>query len=388
MSAAPVPCAGSEHSIPHWSNLMKSLLTPPRSATLFIIGCLLLTGCQSSGSKWAWWNPISKTPEDVSIAARTAPALPSDTATPLVEGTEPSSATQVASDTAQPVGGEAPAFQVASADAPSSTPEEEAAKIAASPTIAKAPSFPAAKTSPEIQSTPSTPPPATQIAASGGPYDPNGYQPEVKTTVAPAKQPANRYAALDNRYGESTPGANPVKTPPIAVQPAPSSRYRYGEDRYAQSAPPASSPGFVPTQPKVASTPPPTAPAVQPGYQASETTPITPVTPQVNVAAQPTTNSIAETLPAAPPEPESATIGTLPKQSVNGAQPINSVAASSEKNPTGETAVQPIRIATAPGQYRPAGTGTYRPSISIATRPEQEAPATTEESPPAGTQLR
>ncbi len=283
----------------------------------------LATGCQSGGSKWAWWNPMSRSAADTSLVARTAPALPSDSATPLIEGIEAPVATAVASTIAPALPASATATPLAStppampkrtlpptSSIASATPAQEAAKIRAVPQM----SAPAAQpyVAPGKTMTPA------DAYAAAGPYDPNAYQPTAPAQVksdAPAS--TGRYGGLGDRYASvaSNTAANTVAeavpnfSTPAASPASPSTEDRYGMGgRYASASTAAST----------AATPSATHPAV--------------------VGTPPPATSVYSTASAVP-----------------------TTAPASERSE--------IRLTSLPGEYRPGGTGTYKSGVSIATRP-------------------
>lgn len=369
---------------------------------LSLVAAIGAAGCKSGGgSRWAW-NPWSKSAgEEAAALAESAPKLPSDGATPLIEGIDKPKDAAVAiatpAKTPPAMAGMAPTIS---------------AVAAATPAIDKpAPSSPnwspyPTSSSPAAPTTPPTAPVAAVASntAGGSPYDPNGYQP--KAPAQPVSQPTDRYG-IGNRYAAATTTPPTVDTKPFgdlppATQTPPTSAVgsRYG----APTAPttPAASPfGSVASASTPESSTPPapggdvnsrypsTAPL--PTTTASATTPkpaasAAPAYPTANAyptaSPYPTADSqsstpIAQTSATASPYPvasgqpatasypvASSSLGTIPAGSVYGA-------ATTPVEPAAEEQGSVVRLTSAPGQYRPGGTSTYQPAVSVASRPEE-----------------
>lgn len=403
---------------------MKTTVLRPVAITFLAIAPVAMsTGCKSSNtSRWAW-NPWSKSANEQAAAlAESSPKLPSDGATPLIEGLDAGKKTAVAVAT------------------PSQTPPAMAGLqktmetvAAATPVIQKpAPSspnwtpYPTATSGTGAGTTPK--PPTTAVASAptstANPYDPNGYKPAEPVQVASNTDDryglGDRYAATptagdSNPFGELPPmeskpasnltgdryGASPstaavaaasASSPPETSPGYPSTGTRYpstdaspSESEVAQTANPVESSRYPVTTPSLSAPPEQVATSVS-------TPPATPAYPSTNPAATaatetpepavaqatspyPTTQATAvqsETTPTYPVA-SSPVLGTLPTDSVYGAKtsPVEPAVASTPANES-----PAIRLTTLPGEYRPGGTSTYQPSVSVATRPEEsETPA-------------
>lgn len=330
------------------------------------------TGCKSAGgSKWAW-NPWSKPQLDAATAlAGSSPKLPTDGATPQVEGLEiakPATAAiaTVKTQTPPAIGGMAPAFD---------------AVAAAVPTIGKPAPEPAWKPYPTGQAAAPTKAaaPAPTAVASGGPYDPNGYKPSAPAAVSSAAG-GDRYAAAPS----STPGFDPsvfADMPPVKTATETADRYgnRYAAaqqnasataDRYASQARGASNTAQTDAVAAVAGAMGQPAAQVAAGSQATSL-PAPTAYPSTPIAA-----ATAATVPAYPVAQsstgsrygaESATVGTLPPSTSVYAsqQPITPIEPATATEPTTGSQGSVVRLTTLPGEYRPGGTSTY-PSATTA----------------------
>lgn len=354
------------------------------------------TGCKSAGgSKWAW-NPWSKPKLDAATAlAGSAPKLPSDGATPLVEGSataKPATAAIATTKTQTPpaIGGMAPAFDavakaVPTINKPAPEPNWKPYSTAAAPA-----------TTATAAATPK--PPTTAVASAGGPYDPNGYKPSKPAAAAPtSRYGEDRYAAAPSSTPAFDPGAF-ADLPPVqaakettgrygdryaaatnqATQNASSAADRYAtaaieavqgvsqdaaaaDDRYAsaataktqQATEAASSmiekPAAALAQATSLPTPPayPTTPAVS--------------APTPSVASYPIASASAGGGSAV----AKSTVGTLPPSTSSYAKttPITPIEPATANEPTGGAPGSVVRLTTLPGEYRPGGTSTY-PSTS------------------------
>ncbi|MEO0530304.1 MAG: hypothetical protein AAF266_06960, partial [Planctomycetota bacterium] len=151
------------------------------AAVLSLALAVSSTGCQSSGSRWAW-NPWKKSAgeEAAALAESSAPKLPSDGATPLVEGLPDAKPAPTMVAEAKPQTPPAMAGIASTIEAVN----------AAVPTIDKpAPTVPTAKPAPSVSSVASMP------------YDPNGYKPaSPSSSVVPPS--TDRYG-LGDRYASA-----------------------------------------------------------------------------------------------------------------------------------------------------------------------------------------
>lgn len=313
---------------------MLPTFTVSRWTTCFtLLGVVAVNvGCQSGGSRWARYNPWSSGP-DTTVVAESEPKMPTDGSTPQIEGIAPATTAIASAET------EAPAFQ------PSTTP----------PTTppASTPSLPAG----------TAPVPPTQVAATstpaaptGGPYDPNAFRSSdpsdnaiaavassLRATAEQTKQSVTESATtLGNRYANvAAPAAGDLPDFSFAdngMSPA-AVGGRYAATTPAAPATPPSNPLAAPSYP-VATTPAPSTPiavATQTPLP-SETTPVTP-------AVQPAGGAIA-------------------------------------------SAPTRVELTAGPGEYRPAGTGSYLGSVNVAARPQPQAQPTGNAYPTTGQQYR
>lgn len=336
-------------------NARQSVLSKtPKAFTAITLGLALSittgTGCQSSGSKWAWWNPMSKSTEDVSLAARTAPELPSDQATPVVEGTESLGGSTTALAAAKPSPsstGDAPAFTPGVVAKSETTPEQEAAQIASTPGMPKTPSYTAL---PKYEPSKEKTTPATSLAAkstdSPGPYDPNAYKPQAPVQVASASRSTTggRYGGSGDRYGAVQNPSAYDSLPPITTQPSPASTGdRYAGNRYATSSPEPVTSSSTNTFPK-------TDTAVQ------QTAGAVPAYPTTSSSTKSNATLKTDSLPAPPVTPADVTPLTATSPS---SQTTPSVYGASVPQMAAAPTAESVKIATRPGEYRPGGTRTY-----------------------------
>ena len=338
--------------------------TALRSLTLIALVASVV-GCQTT-SRFAWWKH-EKPSEDTSVVARSAtPALPSAQSKPeavavagLTPATPPSSSNLAAAGA--PVGATAGAtaslpsakggLGAASALSSANTP------IASSSALANAPTgtYPTDNgladklvTTPSTRSTaavPSAAPPAATAASigsvpAGGPYDPSAYKPANSLAASgAASDPTNV-----DRYGMSTASpsvastAAPNSPPPLSSDPA---------DRY----------GFTPTSAQAAAANPNAAPLMDPAA----------------VAADRYSNPSLPSMSSAP-----AAVAAAPAPS---ALPTANAATTSASG---------VKLASAPGQFRPGRTSSYSGTaasapIEVASRPMPPAATPTPAAPAAGT---
>ena len=321
-------------------------------AVVLTVTVSFATGCKSGGSKWAWWNPMSRSAADTSLIARTAPALPSDAATPLIEGVTPPAVTAIASTTAPSTTAAAPGFTPPSlpkATIPpagsiaSSTPAQEAAKLASTPEI----------------STPAAQP----------------YMAAAKNALAQAMTPADAYAAA----GPYNPNAYQPSTPAQAKSSTPASSGRYGStgDRYASVASNAVN-TVTEAVPDFSNPAAPTAQATPDRYGRGGRYAAAAVTPAPTTPSQ---VAPAATLAAATPPPVTPIASESQSPAALATPPTASVYSTASAVPTTVPNVEPrseIRLTSLPGEYRPGGTGTFQAGVNVATRPGTTAPATTQ----------
>ncbi len=315
-----------------------------RSLTL-VAALAAVTGCQSA-PRFAWWKR-DKAPADASVVARSAtPTLPSAQSTPqsvAVAGltpVAPPSSTNLAA-AAGPTTAGATGTAVASTAAapwapPVSIPVTSPSTLAGAPTADYSAQNALAD---RLVSTPSTMSPATSAnvgaVAATGPYDPNAYRPSTASA-----SPISNGGISENadRYATSPAGSFPITSPITGPQPLASNP----ADRYGSPS---------------ASIAPPTMPGT------------TPLTDPASVAVDRYSNP---TLPTLPNKTAQATM-----QSSSGAGATAS---------TTTAGASTVRLATAPGQYRPGRTSTYTGSstspVEVANRPSPPA-ATIAPAPPA-----
>jgi hypothetical protein len=190
--------------------------------------------------------------------------------------------------------------------------------------------------------------PAMMAAAppAAGPYDPNGYRPEVAAQAA--AQAEDRYASAANSTAAAAYGDFESFMAKGATQASSEA------NRYASAAGQATA--SVAGAPNQASAAVASATKALPQVAPATAYPATPYP----TSAYPTTSAsaavatVAGAKPVASPIP-SAVIGTLPSANL-----------------------APVQLASKPGQYRPGSTRTYRPGVSVATLPPaSSAPAAT-----------
>jgi hypothetical protein len=299
-------------------------------ARFVVLAIVALTGCQS-GPRWAFWKHDT-TPENASLVAHAAPALPSTQSVPQT-------ATVAASPvTAVPLS----ASSIAAATPPSANSLATAGITPASIAI---PTTTPATASPYPTTTPSSgytgigaavPASATSPGAAHtatGPYDPNGYH-------------------------SAAAGASPASADPLSISPPETDRYGVippspaGEpDRYT----------MVPDAPLTASAPPN---ANMPGRErygaAAPDAPMTSV-PQTPAAIAAISGADPDRYAAAP----AASTSISPQNASSAATP---------------SAAATVRISAPAGQYRPGGTSTYTGSptsgIEVASRPTTSTAST------------
>ncbi len=315
------------------------------SLSLVLLFVASSVGCQSSGgSRWAWWNPWSGASDDATLVARTAPALPSETATPLIEGaTAPAAAIASTTPAARSAAPTIPTIETAgTAPAFNSSPTAESAKIASTPAIPskpvdpamQAPSYPIAAI-PAMASTNPT------SSATSGPYDPNGYKETAPAVVASTPTTAgDRYGNLGNRYASTA----PTNTPEFKYEPAVASTTP------VVSTPAVSTPASTTTNNSV----------VGDRYGSYAAAPVSSYQPPVQQPAATTT----------PNTPVDRYATTTPSYSATPTQATGAIVASNSNDLGSE-----VRLVSSPGEYRPGGTSTYSgsmapSSMNIATKPD------------------
>jgi DNA segregation ATPase FtsK/SpoIIIE, S-DNA-T family len=323
--------------------------TALRSLTLIAIVASVV-GCQTT-SRFAWWKH-EKPSEDTSVVARSAtPALPSAQSKPeavavagLTPATPPSSSNLAAAGA--PVGATAGAtaslppakggLGAASALSSANTPITSSGALANAPTgtyptdnglADKLVSTPSTRSTAAVPSA-AAPPAATTASIgsvpAGGPYDPSAYKPANSLAASgAASDPTNV-----DRYGMSSASpiaastAAPNSPPPLSSDPA---------DRY----------GFTPTSAQAAAANPNATPLMDPTAVAADR------------YSNPTLPSMSSTpaAVAAAPAPSALPTATAAATSASG-----------------------VKLASAPGQYRPGRTSSYSSSaanapIEVASRP-------------------
>jgi hypothetical protein len=315
-----------------------------------------LAGCQSA-SRWAWWK--NQDDSASSVAQASAPALPSEGATPQavdVPGLEPASSPSAANlAAAQSITG-----------SPSvSLPTSSASTIANAPLANYPPAGTAAtagsSTSASLSQSETTGASAIASVPPSGPYDPYGYKGNSSYSAAattayepPASNP------LRNSETTADPYAMPVENTTHAVDP-----------QYAAATSPAAE-TTTPTIDKYALPP---------------------------MAAQSSATTNPMSTPAAYPSPSSAE-AAFANAPTPGSSQTASAAATSASSATSAIDVTPVTTATVQlpqaGKYRPGGTSDYAIAaesqpIEVAALPAapQAAPASARASdpwaPPAAT---
>lgn len=386
--------------------MTHSTLQRLTTASLLIFATLVAsTGCQSSGggSKWAW-NPFSRSGGDKELVAESAPKLPTDGATPEIEGlpaakAAPTAATLAQGETPPAVSAIAPTMEAVASAVPSIN--KPAPTPGANPTGWNP--YPSSPTANPTATTPAAQPAPTAVASNpSGPYDPNGYKPQPP--AATSVPGGDRYG-VGSRYASSAPAAPESASPFGELPPATPAAPASVGDRYASTTP------TTPAIPPAASPLPPTAPAAPTGdrYGQPVSTPIAAATPMTTPAATPQAEAItpppaagsaypnttvaAATPPAAPAYPAtggttapaatpgypvassapagSSSIGTLPPEtSVYASTPITPIEPATATEPSeGAQGGSVVRLTTLPGEYRPGGTSTYPSSGAAAPAP-------------------
>lgn len=357
------------------------------SALLVVLIISTLVGCQSGmgwTSRLAWWK-TDGAPSDISVAARSAsPELPSQAAiaqSAVADATTPYNYAATTSP-AQAMG-QAPAYNYAATapqtgSYPPTNPTYPTANYATNPT---APPSGAAPQSQAVASTtpgyyPTTPP--TQQApqqnyAQQGAYDPGSYQAMASQSTPSsmdslASQANSSSPASDERYDNAGQSA--------------SDRYAMAPTSYGSQAPsqPAAANSYAygaapPTAPPV-NTATPTNPAMPPqsaqdryAMANSESPSAGAYDPMAYNPSAPATPNMGSAAPASAP-------GTAPSWPASGTQVADASAS------PGYSGVQPVRLETPAGQYRPAGTTSYSTAnspygqVNVATRPESSGSQT------------
>lgn len=277
------------------------LLRKP-SQLILILGLVLITsGCRSS-SRWASLNPWATSEQDTSLAARTAPELPSEQSDNPGGGTA-----AIASKNPAPNAEEAPPFvattspPAASSPYPTTTPVASASPYPSTspyPNTATAGAAPAASVA-------ATPAPKTATPAAG-PYDPNSYQPPVE---AVADSGDGRYGGSRYEPSGSLPFADmgPPSTVASQTGSSPSIPPLAELTASAQTSLPKS-PAIPSPQMAVAKTQEVAIPATPGGYRPGGTTTYD---PQISVAAR-TAPVSAPAYPATNPPTTSAPQSAAP----------------------------------------------------------------------------
>ncbi|QDV75492.1 hypothetical protein [Botrimarina mediterranea] len=331
------------------------------------------TGCKSGGgSRWAW-NPWSKPAAEAEALAATDAQLPSSGATPQVETlgakAAPTAVATSTKTTPPALEGVAPKFEAVAAAAPTPTINKPAPTSPNwSPYPTSPSSNPAGAAAKTIASTPVTPAAAKSAAPAGtsGPYNPNGYKPQVAAATT---------AAGEDRYGitPTTPlpdlKSNATTTAQTAQQAA---------DRYAASTAAAASNWFDAVDSSAPAKA--MASAAEKSPTAASPFPTTSPTSTAPTATStyPSTGSVATAAPAASPYPSTSSAASPYPTTVGALPPATTPIASTTPAENGSV----IKLTSAPGGYRPGGTSTYPTSVSVATRPTEsttkpEAPAST-----------
>ena len=324
-------------------------------------------GCQS-GPRFAWWKN-EKPPEDTSAVARSAtPAQPAAQSKPeavaiagLTPAASPSSmnlaSTAPAAATAGATGGLAASPGATAASPNVSIPVTTPTAVGATansgfPTengladkLVSTPNSKSAASVTSLAGATAGMPPDVPTSSSGvppaGPYDPNGYKRSAVAAAAPAQPVEDRYGLGSTLAASGTNSAAPTAPEALSSDPA---------DRY----------GYTPTS-----------------AQSAAAANGTPLMDPAAVAADRYSNPNLPSMNSKPaPTGQTATVAT--------ALPTNEVAGAT--TPVGSPAPA-VRLASAPGQYRPGRTSTYSSAsgtnaVEIASRP---APAVSSGATPAAT---
>lgn len=355
-----------------------------RSLTL-VAAVMAIVGCQS-GPRFAWFKR-EKSPEESSAVARSAkPTLPSAQSTPqavavngLTPAAPPSSTNLAAASGATTPGAlgglsakTAPLATATPTTPPATTPIPPSSaitatqppgyptdsgladKLVSTPKTAGA-TTPAAPPSALASNTSATTTPASVPATPGmttaGPYDPGAYKPSTSMNPATttSSEPADRYAM------SSTP---PFPAPAAQSPPYGSTSLNSDPaDRYG-------TPGGAVAAASVT----PAAAMSDPSALAADRY------ANPRIPTLPTTTATAQSAPA--PSVSAPLASTAPPAVATAIPTTNAVPAGSA-----------VRLASAPGQYRPGRTSSYIPTsatipVEIASRP---APASTSAPPSAVT---
>lgn len=291
--------------------MRASLSMTTRQILLLTVISLAMTGCRTS-SRWASLNPWSSGGQETSLAARTAPELP----TAQSENPGGTAIASNATTTTAPTGGEAPPFVAAST-----------APLGGYPSTGVLGSPPPVTTAPPVVAATPKPP----AMPSAGPYDPSGYTPPPEAVAAAPG--ANRYGSSRYTASNSSPLASIPGVP--ASTPVANSGNRYGSN--LASAPPAATTPALPSMPSAPVLPniaglPPAMPVSQPIAQTSaeqapvSTTPggyrpggTSSYDPQVSVALR--TAPEAPAIPGAQPAATQPTVPAAPAYPVAPAYP-------------------------------------------------------------------
>lgn len=357
--------------------MTKPLPTWIRSASVFaLLLAISATGCKSSGnSRWAW-NPWSKSSADATALAESTPKLPTADDKPQIEElakeapkTSSSSATLAQGATPPALKGMDKTIGAYSKALPSVDKEAKSATMAAAPAWKPYPTSPSAKPD-------TTKPPSSAVASTGGPYDPNGYQPPAPAAPKATTPSTDRYG-LGSRYASSD--SSNFAAPFGDLPPLDDAASAIG-DRYATATNAATKQVASAVENRFDTA---TAQAKKSvDSMADQTsqfanTTLDAVAPPAS-AAYPSTSSTASTpakaaypvasakSPGSSPYPttpeEKSTVGNLPAPgSVYAATtPITPIEPTSAAEPTTESRDSVVRLTTLPGEYRPGGTGTYQ----------------------------
>lgn len=359
-------------------------------ATLLVVSSLV--GCRSGGGmSLAKLNPWSSSPAaatDTSLAARTAPELPSQQiaqaeagAKQAIDNAANTANNAINSSIAKASSAVAPAFDAASAPAFDAA---SAATIAAAPTASYPTTPNAAPNGTPNQAAPggiassyrsmaSAPPvskpvvsamatpPAAKAKAASMPYDPNAY-----ASTAPS----------DSRYGTTaatTPAAPANSNAPTS--PYGSTPYGSTDDRYTNTAslPTLNTKPVPPTMP-----PTQTAAATTAATTPSMSSPATPASTNPPPAGGDRYSRYSDDRYATTPTAESvdSPFAAAAPASTPATSPVQSAYANTDNAASSVSQASASQTVTLPtGAYRPGGTSTYQSPVSVATRPETKPAA-------------
>jgi hypothetical protein len=295
-----------------------------------------VVGCQSA-PHLAWWKQ-DKVAENSAVAATSkTPALPSAQSSPspvAIAGVTPGATSPATAMAAATPAVGATAFTspaVSPPNAPLSIPVAASAPLSASPPPTENSLADKLVLKPKSSATAplaaTTPPPASTVAASG-PYDPNAYKPTQAMASSNAlgngTDGPDRYGAIASAAPTASPASLPPASPSQALASDPADRY-----------------GAARTS---------TTPTAMPGQ--------TPMTDPTALSSDRYANP------------------KLPSYSTKAAATLAATGVSAS--------VPPVKLASAPGQYRPGGTSSY-PDASSTTSPVEIAsrPAPPSAMPPA-----